>query len=70
MYFYNFGDFHVVGASPEILVRQEYTKRAPRSPFVPWPAHVRAAQRTETDKAAELELINDPKERRRARDVD
>ena len=23
MYFYNFGDFHVVGASPEILVRQE-----------------------------------------------
>jgi anthranilate synthase component 1 len=25
MYFYNFGDFHVVGASPEILVRQEKT---------------------------------------------
>ena len=24
MYFYNFGDFHVVGASPEILVRSEY----------------------------------------------
>jgi len=23
MYFYNFGDFHVVGSSPEILVRQE-----------------------------------------------
>ena len=23
MYFYDFGDFHVVGASPEILVRQE-----------------------------------------------
>ncbi|HRH05508.1 MAG TPA: chorismate-binding protein, partial [Burkholderiaceae bacterium] len=23
MYYYNFGDFHVVGASPEILVRQE-----------------------------------------------
>ncbi|MEN9719407.1 MAG: Anthranilate synthase component 1, partial [Pseudomonadota bacterium] len=26
MYFYNFGDFHVVGASPEILVRQEQTE--------------------------------------------
>ena len=25
MYYYNFGDFHVVGASPEILVRQEST---------------------------------------------
>jgi len=24
MYLYNFGDFHVVGASPEILVRQEH----------------------------------------------
>jgi anthranilate synthase component 1 len=23
MYYYHFGDFHVVGASPEILVRQE-----------------------------------------------
>ncbi len=27
MYFYNFGDFHVVGASPEILVRQEQRPR-------------------------------------------
>src|SRR6218665_2929023 len=26
MYFYDFGDFHVVGASPEILVRQERTE--------------------------------------------
>ncbi len=25
MYFYNIGDFQVVGASPEILVRQEHT---------------------------------------------
>ncbi|HSI54608.1 MAG TPA: chorismate-binding protein, partial [Ramlibacter sp.] len=25
MYYYHFGDFHVVGASPEILVRQEQT---------------------------------------------
>ena len=26
MYFYDFGDFQVVGASPEILVRQEKTR--------------------------------------------
>src|SRR4029453_7183051 len=25
MYYYHLGDFHVVGASPEILVRQEHT---------------------------------------------
>ncbi len=30
MYYYHFGDFHVVGASPEILVRQETLP--PRSP--------------------------------------
>jgi anthranilate synthase component 1 len=30
MYFYNFGDFHVVGASPEILVRHEKMPKAPR----------------------------------------
>ena len=30
MYYYHFGDFHVVGASPEILVRQEIMP--PRSP--------------------------------------
>ena len=30
MYYYHFGDFHVVGASPEILVRQE--AMPPRSP--------------------------------------
>ncbi len=28
MYYYDFGDFHVVGASPEILVRQEAVKPA------------------------------------------
>ena len=69
MYFYNFGDFHVVGASPEILVRQE---------TLPAPAHAEPEKKVtirplagtrprgatpEKDKAAEVELINDPKER-------
>ena len=28
MYFYDFGDFQIVGASPEILVRHEATPKA------------------------------------------
>ncbi|WP_405048365.1 anthranilate synthase component I family protein [Rhodoferax sp.] len=96
MYYYNFSgaidggaDFHVVGASPEILVRQE--AMPPRSPaehgslppegaLAPrgGPAaltpEVKVTIRPlagtrprgatlELDKAAEVELINDPKER-------
>ena len=30
MYFYDMGEFQIVGASPEILVRQEHTPRATR----------------------------------------
>ncbi|ABE46344.1 anthranilate synthase component I family protein [Polaromonas sp. JS666] len=32
MYYYHFGDFHVVGASPEILVRQEQVARVAGPP--------------------------------------
>jgi len=32
MYYYHFGDFHVVGASPEILVRQEQVTRVAGPP--------------------------------------
>jgi anthranilate synthase component 1 len=45
MYFYHFGDFHVVGASPEILVRQERTPDGQKVTIRPWPAPVRAAIR-------------------------
>jgi hypothetical protein len=45
MYYYHFGDFHVVGASPEILVRQEQTDEGRRSPSARWPAPSRAAPR-------------------------
>lgn len=91
MYYYHFGDFHVVGASPEILVRQETLP--PRSPATPGslPPEGAVAARggpapfddvverkvtirplagtrprgasPELDKAAEQELVNDPKER-------
>ena len=91
MYYYHFGDFHVVGASPEILVRQETLP--PRSPAArgslppegalaarggPAPLDDAVERKVtirplagtrprgaslELDKAAELELVNDPKER-------
>ena len=74
MYYYHFGDFHVVGASPEILVRQEQVARtgAANAAGVEFDQKVtirplagtrpRAAS-AEADKAAERELVSDPKER-------
>ncbi len=69
MYYYHFGDFHVVGASPEILVRQEQiTSTAMGSPEQKITIRPLAGTRPrgaspELDKAAEHELVNDPKER-------
>jgi len=63
MYYYHFGDFHVVGASPEILVRQEQTPAGQKVTIRPL-AGTRARGATpEADKAAEQELLADPKER-------
>jgi anthranilate synthase component 1 len=65
MYYYHFGDFHVVGASPEILVRQEQVnvEGAPATKVTIRPlAGTRPRGATpELDKAAETELVNDPK---------
>jgi len=63
MYFYNFGDFHVVGASPEILVRQEKTEEGVKVTIRPLAGTRPRGATPEKDKAAELELVNDPKER-------
>jgi len=90
MYYYHFGDFHVVGASPEILVRLEQTEEgpsgagpsqgasAPSGGSEPRAAGSVGARKVtirplagtrprgatpEKDKAAEVELVNDPKER-------
>ena len=63
MYYYHFGDFQVVGASPEILVRQEQVEGQQKITIRPL-AGTRARGATpEKDKAAELELVQDPKER-------
>ncbi len=58
MYFLNFGDFHIVGSSPEILARlreREVTTR-------PIAGTRRRGRDAAEDKALEQELLADPKE--------
>ena len=63
MYYYHMGDFHVVGASPEILVRQETTPEGNKVTIRPLAGTRPRAATPEADWATEQELINDPKER-------
>ena len=63
MYYYHFGNFHVVGASPEILVRQEQTDEGQKITIRPLAGTRPRASTPEADKAIEQELMNDPKER-------
>ena len=63
MYYYHFGDFHVVGASPEILVRQEQTPEGKKVTIRPLAGTRPRGATPELDRAAEEELIHDPKER-------
>jgi anthranilate synthase component I len=59
MFFFNFGGFQVIGASPEILVRV-FDKQVTIRPI----AGTRPRGATpEADKALELDLLGDPKER-------
>jgi anthranilate synthase component 1 len=63
MYFYDMGEFQIVGASPEILVRREHTDQGDKVTIRPL-AGTRARGATpEQDKALEAELSADPKER-------
>lgn len=63
MYYYNFGDFQVVGASPEILVRHEAVPEGHKVTIRPLAGTRPRGATPEKDKATEQELINDPKER-------
>ncbi|CAN5719642.1 anthranilate synthase component I [soil metagenome] len=64
MFYYDLGDFHVVAASPEILVRQENMPNGEQKVTIRPLAGTRPRGASlELDKAAEVELINDPKER-------
>jgi anthranilate synthase component I len=59
MFFFEFGDFQIVGASPEILVRQEGSKVTVR----PIAGTRKRGSNPERDRELEAELVADPKER-------
>jgi anthranilate synthase component 1 len=63
MYFYDMGDFQIVGASPEILVRQESTPEGDKVTIRPLAGTRPRGATPEQDKALEAELQGDPKER-------
>jgi anthranilate synthase component 1 len=64
MYYYDMGGFQIVGASPEILVRQERTPDGGQTVTLRPIAGTRARGATpKQDKQLEVELLADPKER-------
>ena len=63
MYFYDMGDFQIVGASPEILVRQESTPEGEKITIRPLAGTRPRGATIEQDLQLEQELRNDPKER-------
>jgi anthranilate synthase component 1 len=63
MYFYDMGDFQIVGASPEILVRHEHTPEGDKITIRPLAGTRPRGTSPESDKATELDLLSDPKER-------
>jgi anthranilate synthase component I len=64
MYYYDFGDFHVVGASPEILVRQDKTiEGEERVTIRPLAGTRKRGMSPQQDEALAKELLADPKER-------
>ena len=63
MYFYDMGEFQIVGASPEILVRQESVPEGTKVTIRPLAGTRPRGATPEQDKALEAELSGDPKER-------
>ena len=64
MYYYDMGGFQIVGASPEILVRQEHMPDGGQTVTLRPIAGTRPRGATpEQDKRLEAELLADPKER-------
>lgn len=62
MYFYDMGDFQIVGASPEILVRQEETGLGRKVTIRPLAGTRIRGATPDQDLALEAELRTDPKE--------
>jgi anthranilate synthase component 1 len=63
MYYYDLGDFHIVGASPEILVRHEHAPEGEKIIIRPIAGTRPRGATPEADVAMEQELLADPKER-------
>jgi anthranilate synthase component 1 len=63
MYFYDLGDFQIVGASPEILVRREHTPAGDKVTIRPLAGTRPRGATPEQGIALEVELSADPKER-------
>ncbi len=63
MYFYDMGDFQIVGASPEILVRREHTAHGDKVTIRPLAGTRPRGSTPELDLELEAELSADPKER-------
>ncbi len=63
MYYYHLDDAHVVGSSPEILVRQEQTPEGTKVTIRPLAGTRPRGATPEADRAAEEDLLADPKER-------
>ena len=63
MYYYDMGDFQIVGASPEILVRQEATPEGAKVTIRPLAGTRPRGATPEQDAALAEELKADPKER-------
>jgi anthranilate synthase component 1 len=61
MYYYDFGEFHVIGASPEILVRQDMAPR-PTVTLRPIAGTRKRGMTPEDDDRLAVELLADPKE--------
>ncbi len=63
LYYYDFDDFHVVGSSPEILVRRDRLDDGDRVAVRPLAGTRRRGATPEEDEALAAELLADPKER-------
>jgi anthranilate synthase component 1 len=63
MYFYDMGDFQIVGASPEILVRQESSPEGQKITIRPIAGTKPRGATPDLDRKLEEELLSDPKER-------
>jgi hypothetical protein len=70
MYFYDMGDFQIVGASPEILVREEHTPEGDKVTIRPLAGTRPRGATPEADKAAGGRAARRPEGARRAPDAD